>query len=158
MTFAEDLCTYLAEHHDKWDDAVVDDGFQLNVDADNVPAETVSVVSDVLYLNRVPDDKTDCICIYDTSGTAPIRLHGTEKPINNPTAQIRIRNSRSRVARETAVAIHELLDEQYLVEVSDRVYISINSNGPPYYLGTDQVSTSGQAHEYTLNLYSRIKL
>ncbi len=107
-----------------------------------------------IFLNTVPVAKTTCICVYDTGGYEPIRYHGACQPLDRPTIQIRIRDACPATAREIAYEIYAELDGMSNVEINGTEYISLNAAGTPTYIGTDQVSIIGQAHEWTLNLYS----
>ncbi|HJJ32709.1 MAG TPA: minor capsid protein [Methanocorpusculum sp.] len=154
MMFGYDVCTYLRLYHSHWDDTVVTDGFHLNTSGLSASCPDTG---ESLYLNQVPNDTINCICVYETGGYSPLRFHGAEKPFDNPTAQVRIRHASLRVAEMTADRIHELMDEVYQEIINDRFYLRINSVSPPSYIGCDQVTTAGKAYEFVLNLNSTVK-
>ena len=151
MTIARDVCTYLQMHARQW---VTDDAFHHDVDALNV---TNADGRSALYLNQVPSDVTNCICVYDTGGYSSVRYHGNTIPASHPTAQVRIRHASLDAAEVTADRIHELLDEIYHETINGHYYLRINSVSPPSYIGCDQVTTAGKAYEFVLNLNSTVK-
>ena len=108
-------------------------------------------------LNYINDAKTDIVAVYDTGGYSPDRYHGASLPIDRPTAQVRIRHTSAKTAWEIANYLYSMLDGMYALMINDREYIQITCTNPPAYLGADEVSTNGKAHEYTLNMYSMIK-
>jgi len=154
MSFAYDVCRYLLEKHAFWDSLAVEDGFNLDLDSLNVPdAERVS--AEIIYLNQIPNDRTDAVCVYDTGGYESFRLHGGCKALENPTAQVRVRNSSLKVAEETARKIYELLDDSCNLMMNGVRYLQVNAVSPPAYIGADQVTTVGMAVEYAMNLYAK---
>lgn len=168
MTFAYDICTYLASHSYDWDSTVIDNGFEIvtSVAATSDPrwqdivtpntAGRGEYASDIIYLNQQPNTRTNCICVFDSGGYEAERYHGSCRPMERPTIQIKVRHESLQVAEDTAFAIYRILDELYSVTVNSHTYLSINAVAPPYYLGLDNTTTSGQAHSYTLNLYGNI--
>lgn len=108
-------------------------------------------------LNYINEAATDIIAVYDTGGYSPDRYHSVCLPIDRPTAQVRIRHSSASTAWTIANYLYEMLDGLYSISINDREYLQITCTAPPTYLGADEVSTNGKAHEYTLNLYSMIK-
>lgn len=108
-----------------------------------------------INLNTVPVDKTSCICVYDTGGYEAIRYYGSCPPDDQPTVQIRVRDPSPSAARTRVYAIYAACDGLANTTINGARYIKINCTGPPSYIGLDQVSTAGQAHEWTLNLYSQ---
>ena len=151
MSFGFDVCTFLQMHAKQW---ITDDAFHLDVDALNV---TNADGRNALYLNQVPNDVTNCICVYDTGGYSAGRYHGAEKPMENPTAQIRVRHSSLSAGAQTVLRLYELLDEIYHETINGHYYLKINSVSPPSYIGCDQVTTAGKAYEFVLNLNSKVK-
>lgn len=114
-------------------------------------------VSCEFSLNYINETKTDIIAVYDTGGYSPDRYHSTCLPIDRPTAQLRVRHQSAVTAWNIANTLYEMLDGLYSVTQNGNTYLQITCTAPPTYLGTDEVSTSGKAHEYTLNLYSMIE-
>lgn len=111
----------------------------------------------IITQNNIPDE-TACICVYDTGGYEAIRHHGRNScKVLRPTAQIRIRHHDLRTARIISLEIYEALDGIYSQTIDSTHCLSINCGTPPVYIGKTQVSTKGTAHEYTLNLYSKIQ-
>lgn len=108
-----------------------------------------------IHLNTVPLNKTKCICVYDTGGYEATRYYGRCPPDDRPTVQIRIRDPSPSGARLRAYAIYADVDGITNTEINGSRYLAINCTGPPAYLGLDQVSTAGQAHEWTLNIQSQ---
>lgn len=123
----------------------------------NEDIEEEEVIQDFLYLNQIPNDVVNCICVYDTGSFPAVRYHADCKPLDTPTVQVRIRNESLRVAEQTAYKAYTLLDEVYHDVINGNYYVSINAVGTPTYLGCDQVTTAGTAHEFTLNLNSITK-
>jgi len=156
MSFAYDLCCYLEEKHLEWDSSLVENGFNPGIDALSVP-DIADGSQDVLYLNQVPHDKTDAVCVYDTGGYSSIRMHGSCKAFEQPTAQIRVRNHSLRVAEETVYRIYSLVDDRCYVAISSRMYLKINAVSPPVYVGEDQITSAGTCYEYTLNVYAEVR-
>lgn len=108
-------------------------------------------------LNYINETKTDIIAVYDTGGYSSDRYHSTCLPIDRPTAQLRIRHSSAITAWNIANTLYDMLDGLYSLTINNSTYLQITCTAPPTYLGTDEVSTNGKAHEYTLNLYSMIE-
>lgn len=151
MTFAYDICIYLQQTARQW---ITEDAFYLNINPLNI---TNDDGRNALYLNQIPNDTTDCICVYDTGGYSATRYHGAELPMENPTAQIRIRHVSLKAAEKTAERMYRMFDEIYHEIINEHYYLKINGVSPPSYLGCDQVTTAGKAHEFVLNLNSTVK-
>ena len=154
MMFGFDVCIYLRQYHFLWDDTVIPNGFHLNTSG---LSSSLADTADSLYLNQVPNDVINCICVYDTGGYAPVRYQGEEKPMDNPTAQIRIRHASLKAAEATAERMYRMLDEIYHEIINERYYLKINGVSPPSYIGCDQVTTAGKAYEFVVNLNATVK-
>lgn len=128
MSFAEDIGRYILQEYE------------------NPYALPVS-------LNFTPDDTTNSISVYDTGGFASERSY-TCPPMPRPTAQVMIRHSSPNTARIVAEELFDLLDGIYDEVINGTQYFVVECNSPPTYVGVTQVSTQGQAHEFTLNLNS----
>jgi len=120
-------------------------------------AGDIVVSQDVLYLNQVPSDKTDCVCVFDTGGYSSDHSYRSCSVIDKPTAQIRVRNKSLQVAEKTAYAIFVLLDELCYESINEHYYLQISVNNPPTFLSKDQITTNATAYEFTLNLNSMTK-
>jgi len=155
MSFAADLCEYLAEKHLLWDSSVIEDGFTLDVDMLNV--SDFSSLQEIIYLNQIPSHKTDAICIYDTGGYEAFRMYSVCRPFDQPTAQIRVRNKSLRVAEETSYKIYTLLDDIYDVGIGERYYFRMNAVSLPSYVGEDLLTSAGKAFEYSFNMYAKVR-
>lgn len=129
MSFAEDIGRYIQQEYE------------------NPYALPVS-------LNFTPDDTTNSISVYDTGGFASLRMYGACPPIGRPTAQVLIRHSSISTAREVAESLYCLLDGIYNQTINETPYLRVECNAPPTYIGATQVSTQGQAHEFSLNMNS----
>lgn len=105
-------------------------------------------------LNFTPDNTTDSISVYDTGGMPAERAYGSCPPLPRPSAQIMVRHSSPASARVIAEELFALLDGLYNEPVNGTQYLLIECNAPPTYIGSEQVSTAGKAHEFTLNLSS----
>jgi len=156
MSFAYDVCSYLLEFHSVWDKTSVENGFNLDLDSLNVPDTSFESASG-LYLNQIPSDRTDAVCVYDTGGYEASRMYGTCKAFENPTAQIRVRNHSMKVADATVYHIYSLLDDVSNVTIDDRKYLQINAVAPPTYIGEDMVTSAGTCYEYSLNLFAKVR-
>jgi len=160
MTFGYDICTYLLAYHREWDKTVVPNGFALNISRLDVHVSDTGITDskqDVIYLNQVPDTKTDCVCVYDTGGYSADHSYKSCSVLDKPTAQIRVRNKSLEVAEKTAYAIFILLDEVCYESINNHYYLKISVNNPPTFLSKDQITTNATAYEFTLNLNSMTK-
>jgi len=120
-------------------------------------AGEIVVSQDVLYLNQVPDTKTDCVCVFDTGGFSSDHSYRSCSILDKPTAQIRVRNKSLQVAEKTAYAIFVLMDEVECEKINEHYYLKISVNNPPTYLSKSQTTTNATAYEFTLNLNSITK-
>jgi hypothetical protein len=106
------------------------------------------------YLGDMPDSPDNIVILYNTGGFDSTHSLGTQKPSNeNPTFQIRIRDTSYANAITRAEAIKDLLDGKCSTTVNSNNYISIFMVGDINSIGRD---AHNRAH-LTLNFKVKVK-
>lgn len=106
--------------------------------------------------NFTPDNIPDSITVIDTGGYSPDRYHGSTEPQDRKTVQIIVRSTQASSAHLVAMALYHDLDGLYGIGMNNSTYVSLEAVNPPVYIGVATVSTKGQAHSYSLNMYGTI--
>jgi len=104
-----------------------------------------------LFVAMQPTTVLDCVTVYDTGGFPPNQSYSGEVFIGRPTVQIRVRNSAFATGYALAVAINGLLRAVVHQTLSSTWTLGAFQSTGIIYLGKTLGSTSGEAHEWTMN-------
>lgn len=116
-------------------------------------------ITDAVYVDEMPDDNAsqqsnvnDCITVYHSGGSRPDYFFG-ERQIENPSIQIRVRNTNRKDALDWCNKIKDLLDGKSNFTINGNNYILLSLSSDVLNMGRD---SQGRVH-YSLNFDIQVK-
>ena len=114
----------------------------------------LQVITDNVYVDEMPDDETaNCITVYHSGGSRPDYFFGSEKQIENPSIQIRVRHINRKDALDWCYQIKNILDGKSNFFINNNHYILVSLSSDILNMGRD---SQGRVH-YSLNFAVQVK-
>lgn len=104
------------------------------------------------YLGDIPDTPDNIICLFQTGGASPVHTF-TSKEFEQPTFQVRVRDSDYVNGINKCESIKEALDGQTGLVINSHTYISIFQQGDILSLGYDEKNRA----EFSINFRCKVK-
>lgn len=111
-------------------------------------------ITDAVYVDEMPDDNINdnCITVYHSGGSRPDYFF-SERQIENPSIQVRVRHQNRKDALNWCYRIKDILDGKSNFIINDNHYVLITLSSDILNLGRDN---QGRVH-YSLNFAVQVK-